>query len=179
MKYRSLITILASLIILGGQAAQADDHDIILQRPVDSYTVKIQYPTDFQAGIPSWLNIFLNQTQDLRSVPFSNVDIVISQNSVPYLSMVIAKKVGIATGGVITFPQTGRYLIHLTFYDSKNTIVADTSFTVSVEKPSNQTRILGVPLTRELGIGAVGGVVISALFVQYERIMRRHDPDAQ
>lgn len=174
MKYISFLAA-AALVFLYAIPAYADDHDITLQQTSGSYTVTMRYPTAYQATIPSWINLFLTQTNDQRSVPFSSVDIVIAQDTVPYWSTTIAKKVGIATGGIITFPRTGTYAIHVTFYDSKNTLLADTIFTVPVQQPANQARILGLPLTRELGIGAVGGIILSTIFVQYERWMRSQD----
>lgn len=152
----------------------AHESGLALKATSGQYTVDVHYPFDFEQQKPISLNFFLSNSETKESVGFSDLDVSIIRDDHEILKTNIRKRIGIATGVVMTFPEAGAYKLALAFNDNGNKI-AETTFNISVDPESGRRRIIGIEFNKELAVGVAVGALIATVVMWYLRYMRSID----
>jgi hypothetical protein len=171
-----VISISALFLLFNPSLVVAHGTGLAMQNTVGDYSIDIHYPYPFQAGMPTFLNFFLNQSQGDVPVSFSDIDISILKNDDVVLKTNANRKIGVATGAIITFPDGGNYKIN-TIFNQGNTKIVKTSFLVDVAEREGVHKVLGIEINKELGIGTVLGIVLLTLFSRINRHLEESDDD--
>jgi hypothetical protein len=124
----ALFVLLLSLLPL---IAGAHGSGLALAKVSGEYRVDIHYGRPFEAGIPVWLNLFIERNKDEQLVDFTDIDLIISQNATPFFQTNIMRKVSVGTGAIVTFPHGGPYQVFATFHGVQGADVS-VAFDVSV-----------------------------------------------
>ena len=168
-----LLFLSCGALILSPWIVKGHGSDLALTNRVGKYNIDVHYPYPFQENEPIWLNFFLDEGESDKSVPFTDLDVIIQQENEVILKTNISRKIKIATGAIVTFPNSGNYRINLTFNDS-DTQMAQTSFDIEVAKRARALKkFYGVELNKELAIGILLGSALTAVLVRHHYLNDR------